>query len=103
MKPVRFTTLSSAVSIPAIDSPVELDLTGSPTGQAPAMHPEPTFDPSLCREGPFAAANPHPRIGDDKGGCAFRFMTYRNSDFAVKDGHFRLQLHHGSWEWVGAP
>ena len=44
--------------------------TDSPTGQAPAMHPAPTFDPSLCREGPFKAANSHPHIGDDKGGCA---------------------------------
>ena len=42
--------------------------TDSPKGQAPAMLPEPTFDLSLGREGPFKAANPHPRIGDDKGG-----------------------------------
>ena len=85
-------TLSSSISIPAVDSPVESDLTGSsspmaatvpdvssspvvssscwsshrllspdlmrldrslysatdsPTGQVPAMHPEPTFDPSV--------------------------------------------------------
>ena len=37
--------------------------TDSPTGQAPAMHPEPTFDLSLCREGPFAAANPTLGLG----------------------------------------
>ena len=41
--------------------------TDSPTGQASAMHPETTFDPSQYREGPFKAANPHPRIGDTKG------------------------------------
>ena len=35
--------------------------TDSLTGQAPAMHPESTFAPSLYREGPFKAANPHPR------------------------------------------
>ena len=31
--------------------------------------------------------DPHPRIGD-KGGCAYRFTTYRDSDFAVHDRHF---------------
>ena len=72
--------------------------TDSSTGQAPTMHPEPTFDPHLCREGPFKAANPHPRIGEDNGGCACRFTTYQDSDFAVQDRHFGLQLHtHVSW------
>ena len=78
--------------------------TDSPTDQAPTMHPEPTFNPSLCLEGPFKVANPHPRIGDDKGGCAYWFTTYRDSDFADQDQHFGLQLHHPRFlEWVGAP
>ena len=129
---VRHTWWSS-VSMPAGDSPVESDLTGSssplaaivphvsssqvvstscrsshrslspgsaqsdgsfhsatdsPTGQAPAMHPAPIFDQSMCREGPFKTANPHSRIGDDKGGCAYRFTTYLDSDFAILDRHF---------------
>ena len=44
------------------------------------------------REGPFAAATPHPRIGDNKGGCAYRFTTYRDYDFADQDGHFGVQM-----------
>ena len=139
-------TWSSSVSMPAGDSPVESDLTGSlspltatipdvssspvvstncrsshrslspgsgqsdgffysatdsPTGQAPAMHPEPTFDPSLCREGHFQVENPHPQIGDDK---RVVVPTYQDSDVAVQDRHFGLQLHHPRFlEWVGAP
>ena len=56
---------------------------GSPTGPRPAMDSAPVLTPSLFREGPFAAATPHPRIGDGKGVCAYRFMTYRDYDYAV--------------------
>ena len=36
--------------------------------------------------------------------CGYRFTTYRDSDFAVQDRHFGLQLHHPQFlEWVGAP
>ena len=50
------------------------------------------------------AATPHPRIGDNKGGCAYRFTTYWDYDYAVHDGLFGLQIHHPQFlEWVGAP
>ena len=78
--------------------------TDSPTGQAPVIHHSPSFGLPLGREGPFVAANPHPRIGNDMGGCAYRFTTYRESDFADNDGQFGLPLHHPRFlEWVGAP
>ena len=47
---------------------------------------------------PLVAANPHPRIGDDLGGCAYRRTTYRDSDFAYHTGQFGLPLHH-LWLW----
>ena len=76
---------------------------GSPTGPAPAMDPAPVLASSLFREGHFAAATPHPRIGDNKGGCAYRFTTYRDYDYAVQDGHFGVQrcTTHGSWSGWG--
>ena len=68
------------------------------------MKPVPVLAPSLFHAGPFAATTPHPRIGDSRGGCAYRFTTYRDYDYAVQDGHFCVQMHH-LWflEWVGAP
>ena len=78
--------------------------TDSPTGQAPVIRHSPSFGLPLGREGPFVAANPHPQIGDDMGGCAYRFRTYRESVFADYDGQFGLPLHHPRFlEWVGAP
>ena len=44
--------------------------------------------PSVC------PSNPHPWIGNDMGGCAYRFTTYRESDFADHDGQFGSPLHH---------
>ena len=74
----------------AIDSPVEPDFsqhstgccaecilymfvcdTDRPTGQAPVIHHSPTFSLPIGREGPFVAANPHSRIGNDMEGCAY--------------------------------
>ena len=57
---------------------------------------------SLFREGPFDAATPP--LGHNKGGCAYRFTTYRDYDYAVQDGLFGMQIHHPRFlEWVGAP
>ena len=46
----------------------------------------------------------HPRIRDNKSGCAFRFITYYDYDYAVQDNLTGVQIHY-SWflEWVGAP
>ena len=49
--------------------------TDSPTGQAPVVLHSPTFGLPLGHECLFLAANPHPRIGNDLGGCAYRFTT----------------------------
>ena len=47
---------------------------------------------------------PHPWIGDKQGGCPYRFMSYRDSDYFFKDGFFGVQVHHSQFlEWVGAP
>ena len=77
--------------------------TDSPTGQALVIHHGPTFGLPLGREGPFVATNPHPWIGNDIGDCAYWFTTYRESDFAYRDGQFGLPFHHPRFlEWVGA-
>ena len=53
--------------------------TDSRTCQTPVTHQKPT----VGREEPFVAAYPHPRIENDMGGFAYRFTTYRDSNFAV--------------------
>ena len=40
-------------------------------------------------------------LGATWGGCAYRFTTYRESDFADHDGQFGLPLHHP--RFLGAP
>ena len=45
------------------------------------LRPTPILDRRFGRECPFVAKNPHPRIGNSRGGCAFRCTTYRKSDF----------------------
>ena len=75
----------------------------SPTGQETVGHHNPTIVMVLLgREGPFVAANPHPRIGNDLDGYSYRFTTYRDTDFAVIDK--QLDYHfttHGSWSGWG--
>ena len=111
-------TSSPSATIPAVDSSLvesgwagnslsleserfHVSFYSSPTNLTPTMDPAPV---SLFREGPFAVADPHPRIGDNKGGCAYRFTSYRDYDYAVQDGHFGVQMHHLQFlEWVGAP
>ena len=74
----------------------------SPASQTPARDPAPVHAPLLFREGPFVAATPHPRIGHNKGGCAYRFTTYRDYDYAIQDGLFGVKIHHPLFlEWVG--
>ena len=94
-------------SSPSVDSPVESTLTGSSlpppvavqdTRSSPVCHRVVGRALSRCRRirsswtGPFivlplvcAAPTLHPRIGGDKGGCAYQFTTYRDYDFAVRD------------------
>ena len=74
------------------------------TGQAPVLHHSPTMGRRPGREGPFVAENPHHRIGDGMGGCAYQCTIYQDSDFAAHNGQFGLPLHHPRFlEWVGAP
>ena len=41
-------------------------------------------------------------IGNTKGGCAYRFTTYRDYNYAIQDGLFGVQVHHPRFlEWVG--
>ena len=67
------------------------------------MDSAPVLAPSFFREGPFDAATPHPRIGNNQGGCAYRFTTHRDYDYAIQDGLFDVQINHPQFlEWVGA-
>ena len=72
----------------------------SPTDQAPVIRHSPASGRPCYREGPFVPANPHPRIGDDTGSCAYRFTTYRETNFVNHD----VSIHYPQFlEWVGAP
>ena len=88
--------LSSHRSSPRALSLVSQQLDGSfyiandsLAGPTPALHPKPELAPSLCLEGPFAAATSHP-LGDNKGGCSYRFTTYWDYDFTVRTGIYLL-------------
>ena len=58
----------------------------------------------LAREGPFLAERSPESIRFLRAGCAFRYTTYRASDYATPVGDYGLPLHH-PWfvEWIGVP
>ena len=108
-EPSSSVALSSADWVDAgVSSPGSVQSDGSlysaansPTDQAPVIYLSPDSGRPCC---PFVPANPHPRIRDNTGNCAYQFTTYREADFAKHDVRFGLPLHHPQLlEWVGAP
>ena len=58
----------------------------------------------LAREGPFLAERSTAALSSFGAGCAFRYSSYRASDYVSPTGEFGIPMHHPRFlEWIGVP